>query len=247
MPLTVLAIADEVDRLLYDHFRAERWQGIDLVLSCGDLPPDYLDFLCTSLSVPVFYVRGNHDASYQEPRYDGCVNLHGTIVTYQGVRLAGFEGCRRYNQGRYQYTEREMRGVVRRVKRQALRHGKPDIILTHAPPAGCHDGEDLCHRGFDCFTSAIEAWQPAYLVHGHTHAYYGQQKLSTVQQTSVINAFPYRVFEVALPETRKARLPAGPWCLPWRKTAEPLAGHGPPDAKTPPAVEAGGVRDALLG
>lgn len=247
MPLTVLAIADEVAPLLHDHFRPERWRGVDLVLSCGDLPPEYLDLFCTSLSVPVFYVRGNHDASYQHERYDGYENLHGRIVTYQGLRLAGFEGCQRYNQGRYQYTEREMGAVVRRVKRQALRHGTPDIILTHAPPAGCHDGDDLCHRGFDCFTSAIETWQPAYLVHGHTHAYYGQQKVSTVQQTSVINAFPYRVFEIAVPESRTARPHASPWRLPWRKTAERLAGHGPSDAKTPPAVEAGGARDALFG
>ena len=246
MPLTVLAIADEVDRLLYDHFRPERWQGVDLVLSCGDLPPEYLDLLCTSLSVPVFYVRGNHDASYQEPRYDGLENLHGKIVTYRGLRLAGFEGCRRYNQGRYQYSEREMGGVVRRVKRQAQRHGKPDIILTHAPPAGCHDGDDLCHRGFDCFTSAIEAWQPAYFVHGHTHAYYGQQKVSTLQQTSIINAFPYRVFEVAIPEAAKTRLPVGRWRLPWPMRAERLSGHDPLHAKTPPTVETGGVRNALV-
>jgi len=31
------------------------------VLSCGDLPPYYLEFLVTVLDVPLFDVRGNHD------------------------------------------------------------------------------------------------------------------------------------------------------------------------------------------
>lgn len=218
MPLTVLAIADQVDALLYDHFRRERWLGVDLVLSCGDLPPEYLDFLCSSLNVPVFYVRGNHDSVFPATRYAGCENLHGRIVIYKGIRIAGFEGSRRYNQGTCQYTEREMNRVVRRTMRRARRQGTPNVVLTHAPPAGCHDGEDLCHRGFDCFREAMAAWQPAYLVHGHTHAYYGQQKVDLVDETSVVNAFPYRILELPIPEIEPQSKHVHSWTIPWHRS-----------------------------
>src|SRR2546421_62312 len=97
--LTVLAVADEVSTALYDHFEPSRWRNIDLILSCGDLPPTYLDFLASSLDVPLFYVRGNHDGKYRQSEYPGGGNLHGRVVTCQGIRLAGFEGSPRYNRG----------------------------------------------------------------------------------------------------------------------------------------------------
>jgi len=78
--LTVLAIADAVSTLLYDYFDPDRWRDVDLVLSAGDLPPEYLDFLCTNLGVPVLYVRGNHDGHFEAQRYDGCLNVHGRHV-----------------------------------------------------------------------------------------------------------------------------------------------------------------------
>src|SRR5438309_7445230 len=102
MTTTILAIADRVSETLYDHFRPERWRDVDLVLSCGDLPPEYLDFLCTTLNVPIFYVRGNHDGGYRSDRYDGCVNVHGRIVSWKGILIAGFEGSYRYNYGPHQ-------------------------------------------------------------------------------------------------------------------------------------------------
>lgn len=199
MALNILAIADAVSAQLYDHFQPERWRDVDLVLSAGDLPPEYLDFLCTTLGVPVFYVRGNHDGAYPASRFEGYVNVHGTIAEYRGIRIAGFEGCRRYNHGSVQYQEDEMRRIVRRSRRQALRKGKPQIVLTHAPPAGCHDSADPCHQGFDCFRELIDVWQPEYFIHGHVHSYNRGPTRSTIGTTTVLNAFPYQMFEVAEP------------------------------------------------
>lgn len=206
MATTVLAIADQTSPLLYEYFRRERWQHIDLVLSCGDLPPEYLDLLTTTLGVPVLYVRGNHDARYPRELYDGSENMHGRVRSVSGIRVAGFEGCRRYNQGACQYTEAQMRRLVHRSQRESLRLGPPDIVLTHAPPAGYHDREDPCHRGFECFLEAIDRWQPAFFIHGHTHAYDGADAPITVGQTTVINAFPY--VELTL-DTEKRRVAEG--------------------------------------
>src|SRR5947207_13754792 len=59
--VTILAVSDEVDPLVYsDHVR-ERFRHVDLVLSCGDLPYSYLDYIVSMLDVPLYGVRGNHD------------------------------------------------------------------------------------------------------------------------------------------------------------------------------------------
>lgn len=199
MPLNVLAIADIVSPQLYDYFCPERWRDVDLVLSAGDLVPEYLDFLASSLNVPVFYVRGNHDAAYHRERYDGFENVHGRIVEYRGLRIAGFEGCRRYNAGKRQYSESEMRRWVRWTRLRAMRTGAPNLVLTHAPPAQCHDGDDICHRGFECFRDAISSWEPAYFVHGHMHNYTGGPAESRIGSTTVVNAFGFRRIEIADP------------------------------------------------
>lgn len=194
--VTVLAVADQVSDLLYDGFEPERWRDIDLVLSCGDLPPEYLDFLATELCVPVVYVRGNHDCAYEPERYEGLVNAHSKIVVEAGLRIAGFEGSRRYNKGGCQLTEAEMRRIVALSRLKALRRGTPDIVLTHAPPAGIHDADDRAHQGFEAFNTAVAAWHPQYLIHGHTHAYSGKQLATTVNGTTVVNAYPYLSLEV---------------------------------------------------
>lgn len=202
MSLNILAVADQVSPVLYDRFDVERWRNVDMVLSCGDLPPDYLDFLCTMLGVPVFYVRGNHDAVYADERYDGSDNVHGRIVEYKGVRIAGFEGSHWYNGGKYQYTEGQMRRILVRTRLKTLRSGSPDIILTHAPPFGCHDGEDACHRGFQAYQAGIRAWKPQLFLHGHMHAYDRRQDEATIGETRVINPYPFNLIE--LPEKAPA-------------------------------------------
>ena len=55
----ILAIADEVDDAMYTDKLARLRP--DLVLSCGDLPFDYLEFIVSRLDVPLVYVPGNHD------------------------------------------------------------------------------------------------------------------------------------------------------------------------------------------
>ena len=63
--MRILALADEEAPALYDHFDKSRLEGIDLIISCGDLNPRYLSFLATFASVPVLYVHGNHDEKYK--------------------------------------------------------------------------------------------------------------------------------------------------------------------------------------
>jgi Icc-related predicted phosphoesterase len=152
-------------------------------------------------------VRGNHDGAYAAGDYEVGQNLHGQITEYRGTHLAGFEGCRRYNHGEPQYTEREMRRIVWRERLAAIRHGTPNIVVSHAPPAGIHDGADVCHQGFESFNRLIEVWKPAFFIHGHTHAYDRKPRVTVVGRTTIVNAFPYYRFEVPghVPQTRHKR------------------------------------------
>ena len=105
--MRILAIADEESAYLWDFFEKSKLEGIDLIISCGDLDPNYLSFLATFTSAPVLYVHGNHDECYQETPPSGCICIDDSIYVYKGIRILGLGGSMRYKEGTYQYTEWE--------------------------------------------------------------------------------------------------------------------------------------------
>jgi hypothetical protein len=56
----ILCISDQIDPLVYSPSIKIRFSDINLVLCSGDLPLDYLDFIVSSLNIPLFFVFGNH-------------------------------------------------------------------------------------------------------------------------------------------------------------------------------------------
>ena len=40
--MKILFLADEECKIYWDYFRKEQFEGIDLIISCGDLKPEYL-------------------------------------------------------------------------------------------------------------------------------------------------------------------------------------------------------------
>ncbi len=195
--MKILAVSDVESRLLWDHFQSSYLDGIDLILSAGDLSAEYLSFLVTMAHVPVVYVPGNHDGSYHEKPPEGCINADGKLLTVEGVRILGLGGSSKYNQGPYQYTEREMRMRALRLTLDLKRRGGFDILLTHAPAKGFHDHSDLAHTGFQVFNRLIDTYRPAYHVHGHIHRSYGRDfaRSDLHGETTVINACDRYVFD----------------------------------------------------
>ena len=59
--MKIMVLADEESKYLWDYFDKKKLEGIDLIISCGDLAPQYLSFLATFTHAPVYYVHGNHD------------------------------------------------------------------------------------------------------------------------------------------------------------------------------------------
>ena len=149
--MKILAISDKESPYLWDYFEKSKLEGIDLIISCGDLDPRYLSFLTTFTNAPVIYVHGNHDAIYERIPPEGCICIDGKIFVHDGIRILGLGGSMRYREGLHQYTEFEM--ILRYIKTwfSILWHGGFDILVTHAPARNLNDGDDLPHRGFQIF------------------------------------------------------------------------------------------------
>jgi len=196
--MKILTIADVVVPILYGDFDAGRFADIDLVLGCGDLPPEYLAFLANTLEVPLYYVRGNHDLRFETSPPDGCLDLHGRLTRFNDLKILGLEGSRWYNGGPQQYHENQMAAMIRRLRFTLWRAGGPDIIITHASPRHIHDEEDLCHRGFKAYIRLIKKYRPRYLIHGHIHREFADsdERITTLEGTQIINAYGYHVIEI---------------------------------------------------
>lgn len=196
--MKLLLISDEESSYLWDHYKPGMLKDIDAILSCGDLKANYLSFLVTMANRPLFYVYGNHDGSYERKPPEGCDCIDGKIITYKGLRILGLGGCPTYSGGPHQYTERQMEKRIAKLWLQIRRAGGVDIILTHAPAAGCGDGADYAHRGFEVFLQMLEKYKPKYLIHGHVHMSYGRDipRLTQYGDTTIVNACGRYVLEI---------------------------------------------------
>ena len=196
--MKILAVSDEECPALWEYYVPGRLKEYDLIISCGDLSAKYLEFLATMGRAPVIYVPGNHDVRYTQDPPEGCDDIDGHFVTYNGIRILGLGGCRWYRPGPYQVTEREMRKKIRKLRFQLWRHKGVDIVVTHAPPEGVGDGEDNAHRGFAALIDLIDKYKPTYLLHGHVHANYDTRFIREREYngTKVINVGERYTMEV---------------------------------------------------
>lgn len=197
MNLRLLAVSDEVEPQLLDE-RTVAGQGrIDLLIGCGDLPADYLDGLATLYAAPLVFVRGNHDPPDRKGDYPPDAEIDGRVVTERGLLIAGLEGCIRYSGGPHQYTERQMTAKALAL-RFRLRGRRPDVLITHGPPAGINEGSDPPHRGLRAVRRAVEWMHPRLLLHGHVHPY-GRDtpREGQLGETRVINVVGHRLIEVS--------------------------------------------------
>jgi uncharacterized protein len=206
----ILAIADEVDSRLYGSSALRARARPDLILSCGDLPSYYLDYLVSKLDVPMYAIHGNHDAPPPLEGSSGFTRCGATWIGGRGVRvgqllLAGFDGSLRYNDGAYQSSQTEMHAAVKSLVpwllMNRLRYGRYlDVLITHAPPRGIHDERDLCHTGFDAFNWLIRKFQPRYHLHGHIHLYDRRvQTVTRIGHTEIMNVYPFRELTLTIP------------------------------------------------
>lgn len=192
--MKILALSDAVVEPIYSPWVTKRFADVDLIVGCGDLPADYLEYVVTQLNVPLVFVPGNHDSdTYRVP---GGMSIDGKVQRVAGMRIAGLGGSRRYkSDGRHQYTEREMFYRVARLLLTARsRYRGLDVLVTHSPPLGVHDAADLTHQGFEAFHRLLRVAKPRLMLHGHVHAHPNLvEKETSLYQTLVINVYPFQV------------------------------------------------------
>ena len=196
--MKILLVSDKESPYYWDYYQPGRLDGIDLIISCGDLKANYLSFLVTMGRARVLYVHGNHDRTYEIRPPEGCDCIEDKLVTVNGLRILGLGGSIQYSGGPHQYTEQQMAWRIRRLWFQLRRAGGVDIVLTHSPAQDYGDGEDYAHRGFACLLNLIDRYQPKYLIHGHVHANYGFRtpRLLKRGETTIINAYERYMLEL---------------------------------------------------
>ena len=206
--MKILAVSDVVVDRLYSVKVAEHFRHVDLILSCGDLPYEYLEFLVSTINAPLLYVPGNHDPLTDESnplgRADGCDLLDRRVKRVKGLNLAGLGGSIRYKpNASNQYTQADMYlrslSLLPGLLRSRLQTGGLlDIIIAHSPPRGIHDDNDPAHVGFSAFRELIRFFKPRYFLHGHTLVYKSnlQPPITRLGATTIINIYPYKLLEV---------------------------------------------------
>jgi Icc-related predicted phosphoesterase len=217
--MKILCISDQIDPLVYSSAIKDRFADVDLVLSAGDLPMDYLEFIVSSLNKPLLFVFGNHNL--EEYRYygaagtdfinwddavrmchsSGAVHVGFKVHREGGLIIAGLGGSMKYNRGENQYTDFQMKWAIFKLIpglliNRIFRGRFLDILLTHASPLGIHDKTDPCHRGFKAFLWFMKVFKPKYLIHGHIHLYdLSAVRTTMYQDTLVLNAYSHYVVD----------------------------------------------------
>lgn len=196
--MKILIVADEECKALWDYYQPGKLNGLDLILSCGDLKASYLSFLATFAPCPVLYVHGNHDDSYQQQPPEGCICIDGKVYVHQGVRIVGLGGSMRYKPGINQYTDIQMARRASGLLPRIWMNKGFDILLTHAPGADMVEQHDLAHKGFWAFNRLLDKYHPALFVHGHTHMSYSRhtKRESMYGNTRVVNGYERYLVEV---------------------------------------------------
>ncbi len=214
--MKLLALSDRESPLVYSPYIKRRFNDIDLAFGCGDLSYFYLEYIISTLDIPLYFVRGNHAAAVeygvagQRTAPWGAINLHKRVIRDRktGLLLAGIEGSLRYNKGDHQYSQfkmwRMILGLVPRLILNRIIYGRSlDIFITHAPPLGIHDQNDLPHRGIHAFKWFDKIFQPTVHLHGHIHLYQpGMVRKTILGKTQIINVFGYQVLKLENPKIK---------------------------------------------
>lgn len=201
--MQILGLSDQVVGFVQSPAVREKFGGVDLIASCGDLPTEYLEYVVSMLDKPLVYVPGNHDSD--DYNVQGGKGMDGRLSHVAGLWIAGLGGSRRYKpEGRHQYTEFQMgwriaKWLPRLTLRRALYGYGLDILLTHSPPRHIHDGEDWAHRGFTVLGAFLRLVRPRVMLHGHVSIHPNIDIFETeVQGCRVVNVFPQRLIELEL-------------------------------------------------
>lgn len=186
----LLAVSDEPAASLGDARNRAAIEPIDAVLGCGDLEPDYLDFLADAFHAPLLFVRGNHDrgGAWDAGRRLVPVALSGRLERVAGLDFAGLSWPS-FGRERAEHSEMSAATQALRLYLLAVTHRRrPDIMLSHVPPRAAGDiPNDPYHTGFAGYRWLCRRLRPALWLHGHTTVAAAEHWRSSLGSTTLIN------------------------------------------------------------
>lgn len=213
--MKILCVADETDPLVYSPSCKRIFGDCEFVISAGDLPLRYYDYIMTIMGKDLYYVYGNHNLEQfkenvlkvQTPSHNPfnsnfAYHFGGNLIEGKCIYdkrsdliIMGLGGSMLYNNGLSQYSEKQMKWRINKLIPRLLfnkqKYGRyVDILVTHAPVFGMGDGIDICHRGFECFKTFIDKYRPKYLLHGHIHLFdENENRFYQYGDTTIINVY----------------------------------------------------------
>jgi Icc-related predicted phosphoesterase len=164
-------------------------ENAELISSLRDFAREDLSPLADIHNIPKIGIYCNHDSGqYMEEL--GIMNLHQMIWHYQGKSFAGLQGCVRYKANPYaiMYTQEEVYDIL-------ADYPQVDIFITHCPPRGINDEDEIAHQGFDALLQYIDQKPPQVLLHGHTYP----EEHNLIRQhgpTRIEYVYGYRIIEL---------------------------------------------------
>jgi len=194
---------------MYTLASSGHFKDVKLILGCGDMSYEYLEYLVTVINSQMLYVPGNHDPKYdltaRNAYAEGGINLDLKTIRYNKFLIAGIGGSIRYRpDGINQYTQsdaytRALR-MLPRFLLNRIQYGRVlDILISHSPPFGVHDDTDPAHQGLKAINWLLRIAQPRYHFHGHVHLY--KRNLENIETnlglTRIINVYPYKTLEAS--------------------------------------------------
>jgi len=138
-------------------------EGVNLLITLGDLIREDLLTAIPLNTIPKIGVYGNHDSGNYMTEI-GIMDMHLKTWDFGGLKFGGFQGCVRYKPApdAIMYTQQEASQMMA---------GFPpvDVFLSHCPPRGVNDEEEIAHQGFDALRTYVDRCHPRVLLHGHTY------------------------------------------------------------------------------
>ena len=165
----------------------------DAILCTGDIVHktslDDAISLLSEIKLPIFFVPGNTDppelAIYEN---ENVHSVHGKIVEFKGIKIAGV--------GASPPTPFESTYVLEESEiSKFLDEYNPDILLTHAPPAGTklEITWKRARGGSTAIAHHISRFKPPVAICGHVHEAWGYQKIGTTLCVNV-GSLPHAFF-----------------------------------------------------
>lgn len=178
-----ILVVSDVENYEYFEYNTEALKDVLFVVSCGDLPVEYLKMISLLLGKKVYYLCGNHGK--RKFGVKNTVYVGNKVVAINGIVIAGIDGI-----------EAENAFKIKKAAKRLLRKNKPvDILVTHSPTKGFGDGEGY-HEGSNYFPDLYDKLSVRYHLYGHNHLNYGGKRELVHGKTKLINGYDHFIIEI---------------------------------------------------